>query len=63
MGDIEDGVALLVVVALVEAVMLVLQDVVHGDDGILMVFAVIEPKVAHIVLRLSVVVFHDFETV
>ena len=42
---------MLVVIALVETVMLVFQDMVHGDDDILMVFAIVEMKVTHIVFR------------
>ena len=63
-GDVEDGVALLVVVALVETVMLVSQDVVHRDDDVLLGFAIGELKVAHIVLRfLAVGIFHNLKVV
>ena len=52
MGHVEDGVALLVEVALVESVMLVFQDVVHRDDGFCNVVAVSDFEVADIILGL-----------
>ena len=52
-GDIKNGVAFLVVVALIEAVVLVSQDVVHRDDNIFLCFAIAKSEIAHVVLRLA----------
>ena len=48
-GHFKNGVALVVVVALIETIMLVFQDMVHRNDDILLEVAIAEPQITHIV--------------